>query len=217
MLITSRRSLKRPLQRNCVLVHFSTSCLQPVLLSKSFNHDNCCPSEYVNCDIFIQLQNIFTDHSRLSTTMKLVSSKYRTIIQKQPAILQHILAFGTPSPFKTYVRESFTAQTKWGGSLPYAFAFVAVYGLAIYLRQCHTTAHTQGGWYLLAPHPKGRKGSGQEPTRGFPSAKPLGWPRAETRRWRRPPPQPQRGTTAAGPNPGKSLNPPASSPINILP
>lgn len=126
VLITSRRSLKGPLQRNRARVHFGTSCLQPALLSKSFNHDNCCPSEYVNRDIFIQLQNIFTDHSRLSATMKLVSSKYRTIIQKQPAILQHVLAFGTPSPFKTYVSESFTAPTKRGGSLPYACASVAV-------------------------------------------------------------------------------------------
>ena len=44
--------------------------------------------------IFIQLQNIFTDHSRLSTTMKLVSHKYGTIIPNQPATLQHILAMG---------------------------------------------------------------------------------------------------------------------------
>jgi len=137
-----------------VLVHFSTSCLQPVLLSKSFNHDNCCPSEYVNCDIFIQLQNIFTDHSRLSTTMKLVSSKYGTIIQKQPAILQHVLAFGTPSPFKTYVGESSAAQTQRGASLPSAFGFAAVSGHAAPRPHSGPSAHSpaSGARPRLASH-----------------------------------------------------------------
>lgn len=178
MLRPSRRLLKRPLQGKGVLVHFSTSCLQPVLLSKSFNHDNCCPSEYVNCDIFIQLQNIFTDHSRLSTTMKLVSSKYRTIIQKQPAILQHVLAFGTPSPFKTYVRESFAAQPSRGASLPYAFGFVAISGPRCHLGTCHpplvAASRAHFGVPLLPPHPPG-KGTGGNPPRGFHQQLPKHW------------------------------------------
>lgn len=169
------------MQGKGVLVHFSTSCLQPVLLSKSFNHDNCCPSEYVNCDIFIQLQNIFTDHSRLSTTMKLVSSKYRTIIQKQPAILQHVLAFGTPSPFKTYVRESFAAQPSRGASLPYAFGFVAVSGPRCHLGTCPpplvAAARAHLGVPLLAPFHLGRErvrthpgaSTSSNPTRSCPS------------------------------------------------
>lgn len=48
-----------------------TSCLQPGLLPKASKHGNCCPSEYGNWDIFTELQNIFTAHSRLSTTMQL--------------------------------------------------------------------------------------------------------------------------------------------------
>lgn len=37
----------------------------------------------------------------------LESCKYGTLIPKHPAILQHVLAFGTAAPFKTYGRESF--------------------------------------------------------------------------------------------------------------
>lgn len=52
----------------------------------------------------------------------LESCKYGTLIPKHPAILQHVLAFGTAASFKTYGRESFPIARS-EGSAPSCFRF----------------------------------------------------------------------------------------------